>query len=344
MSRSKPSFDSGSAGQVTLALAGDVMLGRQVREAIATQGYTYPWGDILPAIAPADLFLLNLECALTAETTRWYGSEAKPFHFRADPEMVGVLTAGGVDCVSLANNHIGDFGRTGLLETVRVLDSAGIAHAGAGRDLATARAPARLQVRGRRIAIFAAADYPAAWIASEGLPGMNFLDILSEEDLAPLLLAIQGERRPAEHVIVSLHWGPNMRQRPPGSFRAFARRLLDAGADLVWGHSAHVVQGVELSAGKPILYDTGDLIDDYAVDPVLRNDLGGIFLVTLGPAGLERLEVVPIRIVRCQARLAEAEDAAWTTGRVARLSTELGTTLVVEGSRPVLSPSPGGAL
>jgi poly-gamma-glutamate synthesis protein (capsule biosynthesis protein) len=342
MTKSKRSSGSGSAGQVILALAGDVMLGRQVREAIATQGYAFPWGDILPAVALADLFLVNLECGLTAETKRWYGSDSKPFHFRADPEMVGVLTAGGVDCVSLANNHIGDFGQTGLLETVRVLDGAGIAHAGAGPDLAAARAPARLQVRGSRIAIFAAADYPAAWMASEELPGMNFLDLLSEESLAPLLPAIRAERSHAEHVIVSLHWGPNMRQRPSASFRAFARRLLDGGADLVWGHSAHVLQGVELSGGRLILYDTGDLIDDYAIDPRLRNDLGGIFLVTLGSAGLVRLEVVPIRIVRCQARLAEAEDAAWTNGRVATLSTELGTTLTVEGSRLVLFPSPGG--
>jgi poly-gamma-glutamate synthesis protein (capsule biosynthesis protein) len=170
---------------------------------------------------------------------------------------------------------------------------------------------------------------------------MNFLDILSEEDLAPMLLAIQGERRQAEHVIVSLHWGPNMRQRPPGPFPALARRLLDAGADLVWGHSAHVVQGVELSAGKPILYDTGDLIDDYTVDPVLRNDLSVLFLVTLGPDGFERLEIVPTRISDCHAGLASADDASRINTRLARLSAELGTTMTFDGGRLGVRPTAG---
>jgi poly-gamma-glutamate capsule biosynthesis protein CapA/YwtB (metallophosphatase superfamily) len=328
---------------VTLALAGDVMLGRLVRDAIKERGYTYPWGDILPALAGADRFLVNLECALTSETRRWYDGEPKPFHFRADPDMAAALTAGGVDGVSLANNHIGDFGDAGLLETVRVLDRAGIAHAGAGMDLAGARAPARFLARGRRVALFAAADHPAAWRASAGAPGMHFLPVPpGEAELGPLLDAIQAERSRAEHIVLSLHWGPNMLERPSAEFRSLAHRMLDAGVDVVWGHSAHIPQGIELSEEKLILYDTGDLIDDYAVDPQLRNDLGAIFLVTLGCAGVDRLEVIPIQIADRQARLARGEGAAWITRRIARLSAEFHTTLHPENDHLTLSPVGGG--
>ncbi len=337
------SFGGDSPDTVTLALAGDVMLGRLVGDAIKKRGYAYPWGDILPALAGADLFLVNLECALTSETRRWFGGEPKAFHFRADPDMVAALTAGGVEYVSLANNHIGDFGVAGLLETVHVLDQAGIAHAGAGMDLAAARAPARFLARGRRVVVFAAADYPVAWRASAGAPGMHFLPVPpTEEELAPLLEAIQAERSRAEHIVLSLHWGPNMRERPSVEFRNFAHRMLDAGVDVVWGHSAHVPQGIELSEGKMILYDTGDLIDDYAVDPVLRNDLGAIFLMTLGSAGVDRLEVIPIQMADRQARLARGEGAAWITTRIARLSAELHTTLRPENDRLNLRPVGGG--
>lgn len=108
---------------LTIALAGDVMLGRLVNQAIARHGYEYPWGDVLPVVAQADLFLVNLECALTAETTRWHNGHAKAFYFRADPDRVATLVAGGVDVVALANNHAGDFGMRGLVESVHVLDA-----------------------------------------------------------------------------------------------------------------------------------------------------------------------------------------------------------------------------
>ena len=334
MPKSRPSSGNGSPGSITLALAGDVMLGRLVRDTIRKRGPVYPWGNVLPTLAEADLVLVNLECALTKETKRWYGSEPKPFHFRADPDMVAVLTAGGVDAVALANNHIGDFGPKGLLETLEVLDRAGIAHGGAGPDLATARAPARLAVRGRRLALFAAADYPAEWAASIGTPGMHFLPMPPREtELAPLLEGIQAERSQVEHIALSLHWGPNMCEQPPREFRRFAHRMLDAGVDVIWGHSAHLPQGMELSNGKLVLYDTGDLIDDYAVDEALRNDLSAIFLVTVSSAGTERVEVIPIRIAEQQARLAEGDDAAWIRSRLARLSAEFGTVLMPEDGR-----------
>ncbi|MBX6341092.1 MAG: CapA family protein, partial [Thermomicrobiaceae bacterium] len=158
---------------VTLAIAGDVMLGRLVNEVIAREGFAYPWDDLIPTLREVDAFLINLECALTSRTERWHDGAYKAFYFRAEPAVVETLRIGRVDFACLANTHIGDFGLEGLLETVAVLDRAGIAHAGAGADPISAAAPARLTVGGWRIAILAYADYPEEWAAAPGRPGIN---------------------------------------------------------------------------------------------------------------------------------------------------------------------------
>jgi poly-gamma-glutamate capsule biosynthesis protein CapA/YwtB (metallophosphatase superfamily) len=132
------------APTLTVALVGDVMLGRGVNRVIATHGFAYPWGDVLPAVRGADGFLINLECALTDHTERWRDGGHKPFYFRANPRVVETLRVAAVDFASLANNHAADFGMTGLLDTVRCLDEAGIARAGAGGDILAARASAFL--------------------------------------------------------------------------------------------------------------------------------------------------------------------------------------------------------
>jgi poly-gamma-glutamate synthesis protein (capsule biosynthesis protein) len=226
----------------------------------------------------------------------------------------------------LANNHAADYGMTGLLDTVRHLDEAGIAHAGAGADLAAARAPAVVTAGQARLAVVACADYPAVWSATPTGPGINYMPVMpSEDDFSAIEQALAEARRQADLVIFSIHWGPNMRARPTPQFREFARRVVEAGADLFWGHSAHVVQGVELWQGRPILYDTGDFVDDYAVDAVLRNDLSALFLLRLWPAAVARIEVVPVAIGRCQVNRARGGERAWFAERLTALCAELGT-------------------
>lgn len=311
---------------VTLALAGDVMLGRVVNREIAERGFAYPWGDMLSTIRGADRFLINLECALTDHTGRWQDGGYKPFYFRANPPVIETLRLAGVDFASLANNHAADFEMTGLLDTVRHLDAAGIAHAGAGADLAAARAPAFVTAAGWRIGVVAFADHPAAWAAGPTSPGINYAPIsLAADHFGAVARAVADARRQADLVIFSIHWGPNMRARPTPAFRAFARRVIEAGADVFWGHSAHVVQGVELWHGKPILYDTGDFVDDYVVDPELRNDLSGLFLLRVRPPTIARIDVVPVAIGRCQVNRAHGEDRDRFGERFSALCAELGT-------------------
>ena len=319
------------------------MLGRLVAEVIAERGYAYPWGDVLPAREYADLFLINLECALTAQTERWRDRRGalKAFSFRAAPDAVETLRIGRVDFASLANNHTADFGMAGLVETVRALDDAGIAHAGASRDRNAAQAPAFLTAAGSRIGVVAFADHPAEWAAGPTSPGINHVAV--PDGVAEVERAVAALRRQADLVVCSIHWGPNMRARPTPAFRAFARRVVEAGADLFWGHSAHVPQGIEVWRGKPILYDSGDFVDDYAVDGDLRNDLSALFLIHARPPDIERVELVPVRIDRCQVNRALGADRDWFAERFATLCGELGTRVVSDGERLAIDVAAGRA-
>ncbi|RXZ42017.1 CapA family protein [Crenobacter cavernae] len=313
---------------ITMALAGDVMLGRGVSRAVRNMAASDPWGDLLPRLAAADLFIVNLECAITDHDRPW-SRGWKRFHFRGGPHVLKVLAAAGVDAVSVANNHTLDFEEQGLFDTLAHLDRAGIGHAGAGRTLADAAAPAWLEAGGQKVALIAVTDNEAGFAATPTSAGTHYLPVSpSRETLAYLADLIASTRRAgADLVVFSNHWGPNMVDRPPAHFRAFARAIVELGADLYFGHSAHLVQGVEIHRGKPILYDTGDFIDDYAVDPLMRNDRSFLFLVTFDGQRLTRLELIPASLSFARVAIAQEPERATICRRMKALSAELGTRL-----------------
>jgi poly-gamma-glutamate synthesis protein (capsule biosynthesis protein) len=332
-----------------LAFAGDVMLGRLVNDTMAAGDLARPWGDVLPTLWGADLFLINLECALTARTERWSYDESKPFYFRADPAAVETLKRGRVDFASLANNHICDFGTDGLLDTIAILEGAGIAHAGAGADRWSAREPALLTLGDTRVAVVAFADYPVEWAATPTAPGINYTPIsLAREHLDEIRVAVAVARERADLVVFSIHWGPNLRTHPHPEFREFAHAVVDAGVDIFWGHSAHLVQGAEVHGGRLILYDTGDFVDDFAVDAHLRNDLSALFVVEVKPPAIEGVEVIPVRIEDMRVTFSRGRDHEWFAERFGARCAELGTTVqagpetlrlaVGAATRPTVAP------
>lgn len=322
-----------AAEEVTLALAGDVMLGRWVNELIQKYGPLYPWGDLLPLLQEADLFLINLECVI-AES----GDPFQPprvFYFRADPDAIDVLTTAGVDYVTLSNNHAMDFQEPALLETIRRLDEHGIAHAGAGKDIEEASRFALLEAKGVKVGVVAFADHFKEYAATEDSPGTNIIPItLQEPNFSRVERSIQTVRDAgADLVVFSIHWGPNMRHIPHQEFRAFARAVMDAGADIFHGHSAHVFQGIEIYKGKLILYDTGDLIDDYTVFEEHQNDQQLLFLITVTAYGVKRVELVPVLISKGQVNLAKGEVFDQIYNRIRERSAEMGTRVWREGDR-----------
>lgn len=299
----------GAKNAVKIAFVGDVMLGRGVNEEIAQRPSEYFWGDALPALRSADAVVANLECAITARKRRWQKTP-KAFYFRADPAAANVLKVANIRCVSLANNHTLDYEEEGLVDTLNNLDSAGIARAGAGRNRAEAEAPAVIEVKGLRVGFIAMTDNEPSFAAGPDRPGTNYLEIeVNEETRGFLFREISEARRlGADLVVLSLHWGPNMVISPPPHFRDFARMAVDLGVDVVHGHSAHVFQAVQKLGRGLVMFDTGDFLDDYAVDPILRNDWSFIFLVEADREGVKRLRMVPVRLTYARVDLAAGQE------------------------------------
>jgi poly-gamma-glutamate synthesis protein (capsule biosynthesis protein) len=312
-----------------LALAGDTMLGRMVAERLAQvpPGALFA-GEVVEVAREADLFVLNLECAISDRGERWADPD-KPFFFRAPPVATEALAVLGVDAVTLANNHALDYGPVALLDTIRHLEAAGIAHAGAGSDEGAARAPATLRAGDLSVGLVAVTDHPADFAAGPERAGVNYAH-LRRGVPGWLVDTIRG--LDTDVVLVSPHWGPNMVTEPLRHVRSAAGELRAAGATLIAGHSAHVFHGV----AERVLFDLGDFIDDYAVDRQLRNDLGLLFLVTFDDARPVRVEAVPLFLDYCHTRLATGDDAEWIARRFESACAAMGTAVERDRGRLVI--------
>jgi poly-gamma-glutamate synthesis protein (capsule biosynthesis protein) len=317
------------AATVTLGILGDLMLGGEVSEALRNHPPDWFWGDTLPVLRRADAVIANLEGPITTNNVRWrYGW--KMFHYRADPAAVRVLRSAGVGFVCLANNHMLDYGAAGLLDTLDALDAAGIGHAGAGRILADAAAPSRFELPGLSVGLIAATDNMRGFAAGPDRPGTNYLAI----DDAPGTLdwiersAAALRRSGVGFVVLSLHWGPNMRCRPNRRFRRFAHAAIERGVDLIHGHSAHVVQAVERYGRGLVLYDTGNIIDDYWKFPFRQTTSSFLFLLDLEDGRPLRLRLLPVRIRGFRPELATGTSFRAITRRMIRLCAAVGTQLV----------------
>jgi poly-gamma-glutamate capsule biosynthesis protein CapA/YwtB (metallophosphatase superfamily) len=284
--------------------------------------------ELVEAARAADLCVLNLECCISE---RGHAARGRVFHFRAPPAAAEALAHLGVDCVTLANNHALDFGADALLDTLEYLDDAGIRWVGAGPDEQTARAPVLLDAGGERLRVVAVSDHPPEYAAGPGRPGIAFADLSKWELPAWLVSAIRSAG--SDPVLVCPHWGPNMVTAPLAYVRRAAGALVEAGATLVAGHSAHVCHGV---AGA-VLFDLGGLVDDYRVDRALRNDLGLLWLVDLADGRPVRLEALPLKLDFCHTRLAQAQDAAWILRRSRDACAALGTEAREDAGRLVVN-------
>lgn len=296
--------------------------------------YDYVWGDALAELArvgPAAR-LANLETAVTDRGAPWPG---KGIHYRMHPANLPCLGAVGLDCVSLANNHVLDWGPDGLLDTLAHLARAGIASAGAGPDAERARAPARLPLPGgRRLLVYACATgdcgAPAEWRTGPGRAGIERLPDLGRDRVEALAARIDAERRAGDLVVLSVHWGGNWGYHVPNTMRQFARSAIDlAGVDLVHGHSSHHPLGVEVHRDRLVLYGCGDFLNDYegigGHEP-FRPELALMYFPRLGADGrLLGLELVPMKIRHFRLERAAPADAEWLAAMLEREGAHLGT-------------------
>lgn len=319
------------AKEISLTLAGDVMLGRLVNTTMHKQTTGSLWGNVSGILRHGDITLINQEFAITNSKKK--NEPAKAFHFRASPKATSWLKAIGCDYVSLANNHILDYGQQGLKDTLKYLDKAGIHRAGAGKNLNEATQAALIKTNGITIGIISLTDNVGNWKATSNQGGVNYIPI-NATGLNQLKQQIeQTKNRGAQLIIVSAHWGGNWVHHPSASFQSFARGALQAGVHLFHGHSPHVFQGVEVFENKTILYGLGDLVDDYAIKPGFRNDLGLIAQVTLDTVSgkTTQLKLYPTKDHPLKVTQATGNDYNWAANNLIQRSQSLGTSLKNSG-------------
>ena len=280
----------GNGTAVTFAFAGDMHFEGVLRTKLASD----PGGmfaPIAPVLSSVDIAVVNLESAITEQNT----IIPKEFNFRAPATALVALQAAGVDVINEANNHSIDFGPEGLADTLAARAASTVPVIGVGANAADAFAPYRTEVRGQRIAIFGATDvmgeeYVTAWTATDAQPGVASTKYESE---ARMVAGIQAVRPEVDTIVVFLHWGVERIGCATDRQKALAASLVAAGADIVVGSHAHILEGGGRLGTAFVGYGLGNF--------AFYNESGeygrtGVLKVTITGRDTDSYEWVPARI------------------------------------------------
>ena len=280
----------------------------------------YVWGaalDELDRMRP-DARIINLETSIT----RSDDYARKGINYRMAPENADCLSAAGIDCCVLANNHVLDWGRSGLLQTLATLERLKIKAAGAGRNVFEAAAPAALDLADKaRVLVFSFGDVtsgiPRSWAATTDIPGVNLLTRLSEAGALRAAEYIVSMKQPEDLAVVSLHWGSNWGYEIPAEHRLFARTLIDrANVSIIHGHSSHHMRAIEVYHQRLILYGCGDFLNDYEGIrgyEEYRSDLALMYFADIEPktGNLAAFEIIPLQIRNFRLNRPLRQDVEW---------------------------------
>ncbi len=298
-----PTKDLGGKLAFTLAAVGDVMLSREVAESSIAHGdFCYPFLKVAPILRQATLAFANLESPISDQ-----GHQLNMF--RADPRFLEGLYYAGIDLVSLANNHIMDYGTVAFLDTMERLTAQGVFYVGVGTDLPKARQGRLLKLGGVKVGFLAYTEVgpgftytrvPQHWAATDELPGVApaRVDYL-REDIARM-------KRVADLVIVSFHWGQEYVHLPGAKQQLLGKTALAAGADLVLGHHPHVIQGLAFGEEGVIAYSLGNFIFDQTPEATRQ---GLILEAACDHQGVRQLRCTPITIKDEQPQVAKGDEA-----------------------------------
>jgi len=365
-----------NADIVTIFLCGDVMTGRGIDQVLPHPGnpriwepgmasaggyvelaeaangpiprpvdFSYIWGDAIGEFdhMRPDVRIINLETAVTNSDD----CMPKGINYKMNPRNVPCLGAAKIDCCGLANNHVLDWGQSGLLETLDTLKEASLKPCGAGRNIAEARAPAIIELGGgRRVVVFSfgstTSGIPWDWAASENKPGVNLLPNLSGRTAGGIAETVREMKRPGDIVVASIHWGGNWGYQISYEQRDFAHKLIDAArVDIVHGHSSHHAKGIEVYKDKPILYGCGDFLDDYegiSGYEAFRDDLVLMYFASMEPTSgrLVRFEMRPLQIRNFRLNRASRQDSRWLRDVLEREGARLGTRVEMNESQSLI--------
>ena len=241
-----------AAGPVTLAFAGDVNFAGRTRRLLDDPATAF--GPIAAVLRSADFAAVNLETAVTGRGT----PQPKTYHFRAPASAFTALRAAGIDLVTMANNHVLDYGTTGLADALAAARAARFPYVGIGVNAAAAWAPYLTTVKGVRIAVIGVsqvAELASSWVATGTRPGEA-----NAIDLRRTLTAVRSARRQASVVIVFMHWGTEGQACPDPNQLSLARRLAAAGASIIVGAHAHMLQGSGWLGHTFVAYGMGNFL------------------------------------------------------------------------------------
>jgi poly-gamma-glutamate capsule biosynthesis protein CapA/YwtB (metallophosphatase superfamily) len=289
----------------------------------------YIWGDALNELekeAP-DVRIINLETSITGSGDYWKWKEV---HYRMHPENINCITAARIDVCTLANNHILDWGYQGLEETLATLRNAKIKAAGAGMNLDQAAEPAITEIGEKGRVIVFAFGMPTSgirlnWGATRNSPGVNLLTDFSEDTVQRIRAGIRDVKKENDIIVFSIHWGANWGYEITREEVEFAHRLIEAGVDIIHGHSSHHVKGLEVYQDKLILYGCG--YENYL------GYLGLMYFAAMEPATgrLAKLKMTPTRMRRLKIIKTSAEEAAALTDVLSREGKRFGTGILPNG-------------
>ncbi|NJD90310.1 MAG: CapA family protein [Geobacter sp.] len=305
------------AEPVTIHAVGDIMLAGSGARAYRKQGYSYPFAAVSERLRQADIVIGNLEAPLTTGGEEFLG---KKFRFKVEPAALEAIKDSGFTHLALANNHILDYGPTGLQQTIQALDAAGVAYFGAGADLGAARKAWLTEVKGVKIAFLSySLVYPEEFFATNSRAGTapGYRPYYSED--------IRLARSRADYVVVSFHWGEEGAKQPKPYQQAAARKAIDAGADVVLGHHPHVLQGVEYYGKGVIFYSLGN----FAFGSMSRNSAASMIARIILDDGVKGVEVIPLDVlnsrVRFQPKILSGKRGQEAVAEIGRLSEPFGS-------------------
>jgi len=286
-----------AAGTVTLAFAGDVNFAGRTARLLSDPASAF--GPITAVLRSADFTALNLETSITGRGT----PQPKTYHFRAPPTAFTALRDAGVDLVTMANNHVLDYGRAGLADTLAAARAARFPYVGIGDSAAAAWAPYLTTIKGVRIAVIGVsqvAELASSWVATPSRPGEA-----NAIDLHRTLAAVRSARRLASVVIVFMHWGTEGQACPNQAQLSLAHQLAAAGASIIIGAHAHMLQGSGWLGHTFVAYGMGNFLwweRSYSTST-------GVLELTLHPHAALTARFIPA-VVSATGRPVPAHDAA----------------------------------
>jgi poly-gamma-glutamate capsule biosynthesis protein CapA/YwtB (metallophosphatase superfamily) len=360
-------FDESASDRGVLVAGGDTVLARWEHDLVGRNGYDWPLAGVASVLSAADAALCNLECCVSLRGSPADKGERCPFYYRARPEMLRCLTSAGIDIVTAANNHAGDYGPLSVADTAMWCEKAGLVCVGIGNDMGSPEKWEKADPFG--VPRLRGLDPPEGGTPNLARRGIRSVHAAQEPRLirvGPVSVALAGmdttmphsrvkEDRPGTYyageedlgafekemqwlgqwaqgrcdlLALTIHWGDNWVRDTQPAHREMARIAFEHGVDLILGHSAHRLQGIELMDGKPVVYDMGNLLFDCELQPQGRRS--ALFRLHLSPKGVHRIEVIPAQALEGHTVLARSPEANEILAEMRDLCSAMGTDLVVE--------------